>query len=133
MWKGSLKDQWNIWVPMCIPRRMKFHKIRKNRDKHLPQLHQKRRRENKLLFNSQQIKVAQSNLSFLPSLTEKSKHEIFNQHLNVTGECKVIYEVFLKGSNFMMVHKCVENVSLTRLYWKSMIGTINRNHLLHLE
>ena len=133
MWKGSLKDQWNIWVPMYVPRRIKFHEIRKNRDKHLPQPQQKRRRKNKLLFNSQQIKVAQSNLSFLPSLTKKPKHDIFNQHFNVTGECKGIYEVFLKGSNFIMVHQCVENVSLTRLYWKSMTGTIKRNHLLHLE
>ena len=68
-------------MPMYIPRRMKFHKIRKNRDKHLPQLQQKRRTKNKLLFSPQQIKVAQSNLSLSPSLTEKSKHYILAQCL----------------------------------------------------
>ena len=31
---------------------------------------------------------------------------MFNEHLSVTGECKGTYEVFLKGSNFMMVHMC---------------------------
>ena len=40
-----------------------------------------RRRKNKLLFNPQQIKEAQSNLSLSPSLTGKSKHHILAQCL----------------------------------------------------
>lgn len=49
---------------------------------------------------------------------------MFNEHLSVTGECKGTYEVFLIGFNLMMVHKGVENVSLIKLYWKCMIGTL---------
>ena len=57
---------------------------------------------------------------------------MFNEHPSV-AECKGAYEVFLKGFYFMMVRRCVENVSLTKLHWKCMIGMINRNHQFSME
>ena len=122
---------------MYIPRRIKFYKKRKNREKHLPQLRQKRRRKNKLLFNLQQIKVGSKQsiiiTKFNSTIKTRDIGTMFNEHHNVIGECKGTYEVFLKGFNFIMVHKCVENVSLTKLHWKCVIGAINRNHLFTME
>ena len=108
---------------MFIPRRMEFHRKRKSKDKNLPQLQQKQRKKNKLLFNLQQIKVAQNNPSLSPSSIEKSKHNILAhclmntlvQQQNARAQISIC-DRFLFHDGTQMCRKCLSNEAILEMY-----------------